>query len=79
MTTTNRPTRAEVNCETNEITIVEFTDEEIAQLEKDIADHALMAAQEELEAQAKADAKASAIAKLTALGLSEEEATALAG
>lgn len=78
-TKTERPTRLEVNCATGEQTIVELTDAEIAQMEADrIASEAQKAAQE-AEAQAKAEAKASAIAKLAALGLTEEEAAAIAG
>lgn len=78
-TQTERPTRLEVNCETGEQTIVELTDEEIAQMEADRATWEAQRATQEAEAQAKAEAKASALAKLTALGLTEEEATAIAG
>jgi hypothetical protein len=77
MTTEERPKHHIVNCETGETTIVDFTDEEIAQ-------YAVMAEQDkeerairEAETLAKAEAKASALVKLAALGLTEEEAAAL--
>jgi hypothetical protein len=73
-----RPTRLEVNCTTGEETIVELTDEEIAQLEIDRANWEAQRAAEEAAAAAKAEAKASALAKLAALGLTEEEAAAIA-
>jgi len=59
--------------------IIPLTEEEIAQREADAAQAAIERAEREAEDQAKADAKASAITKLTALGLSEEEALALVG
>lgn len=74
---TDRPTKLIVNCETGERTVVELTDEEIAEREA----MALQAEQDRLareaEATAKAEAKASALAKLTALGLTEAEIAAL--
>jgi len=79
MTTTERPQHHIVNCETGETTIVDFTDEEIAQF-------AAMAKQEDefrairdAEDLARAEAKASALVKLAALGLTEDEAKAIAG
>lgn len=76
---TEKPQHYIVNCETGETTIVDFTDEEIAQFqamaEQDNADRAIR----EAEDLARAEAKASALAKLTALGLTTEEANALAG
>jgi hypothetical protein len=74
-----RPTRIEVNCETGIQTEIELTDEEIAQLETDRAKWEADRAAAEAEATAKAEAKASALAKLAALGLTEEEAAAIAG
>jgi hypothetical protein len=72
-----RPTRVEINCETGEQTVIELTDEEIAQLEADrIAWEAEKAAREAEEV-AKAQAKAAAEAKLAALGLTAEEIAAL--
>ena len=78
-TKTERPTRLEVNCETGEQFIIELTDEEIAQMQADQAAFEAEQAAREAEAQAKAEAKASAIAKLAALGLTEDEAKAIAG
>ena len=72
-----KPTKLIVDCSTGEQTVVELTDEEIAQLEADrIAAEAQRAEQEATEA-AKAQAKASAEAKLTSLGLTAEEIAAL--
>lgn len=68
-----------VNCETGEQEIIPLTAEEIAQLEADRAAMQAEQAAREAEAQAKAEAKASAVAKLAALGLTEEEAAAIAG
>ena len=72
-----RPTRIEINCTTGVESIIELTDEEIAQNEAAAAAWAVEQAEREAEAQAKADAKASAQAKLAALGLSAEEIAAL--
>ena len=73
------PTKVIVNCTTGEESIVPLTPEEIAQLEVDAlaAEERLLAW--ETEQKAKAEAKASALAKLAALGLTEEEAAAIAG
>jgi Holliday junction resolvasome RuvABC DNA-binding subunit len=73
----SRPTRLEINCETGEQTVIELTDEEIAQMEADQVAWEAEKAALEAEAQAKAEARASGIAKLMALGLTEEEAQAL--
>jgi len=72
-------TKVIVDCSTGEQTVVPLTAEEIAQLEADAAaaEAARLAVEE--EAAAKAAAKASALAKLAALGLTEEEAAAIAG
>ena len=72
-----RPTRIEINCTTGVESIIELTDEEIAQREVDAAAWAVEQAAREAEAQAKADAKLSAQAKLAALGLTGEEISAL--
>lgn len=72
-----RPTRLEVNCTTGEQTIVELTDEEIAQLEADRQAWAAEQAAREAAEAAKAEAKASAEAKLASLGLTPEEIAAL--
>jgi hypothetical protein len=79
MTTTNKPTKVEVNCETGEVSVIELTDEEIAQLKIDEIAYQEAKAKEEAEAQARAEAKASALAKLSELGLTEDEAKAIAG
>lgn len=70
-------TKLVVNCETGEQTIVPLTEEEIAQREIDIAEATARRERELAEIEAKAVAKASAIAKLTALGLTEDEVLAL--
>lgn len=72
-------TRLVVNCETGEQSVVPLTSEEIAQLKIDAAERAKWEAEEKSKAQAKAEAKASALAKLQELGLTEEEAKAIAG
>ena len=75
--TMTRPTRIEINCTTGVESIIELTDEEIAQREADAAAFAVEQAEREAEAQAKADAKLSAQAKLAVLGLTGEEIAAL--
>jgi hypothetical protein len=72
-----KPTRLEVNCETGAQTVIELTDEEIAQLEADRANAEADRATRETEAEAKVAARASALAKLAALGLTETEIAAL--
>ena len=72
-----KPTRIEVNCTTGEQTVIELTDEEMAQLEADRANAEAERVAREAEATAKAEAKASALAKLAALGLTEDELAAL--
>ena len=69
----------EVNCETGEVTKRPFTSEEIAQHEIEKADYEARKAQAEAEAQVRAELKASALAKLATLGLTEDEAKAIAG
>ena len=74
---TDRPTKLIVDCTTGEQTIVELTDEEIAEREA-MAARALAERQAQEAADlAKAEAKASAQAKLAALGLTAEEIAAL--
>ena len=77
--TTQRPTVLEVNCETGEEIIRPFTDEEMAQHQKDKTAYEAALAEREAAEIAKAETKSSALAKLTALGLTEEEAKAIAG
>lgn len=69
-----KPTRIEANCTTGEITVIELTDEEIAQMEAE----AKQAEKDRKanEAQAKADATAKA-ALLEKLGITTEEAALL--
>ena len=75
----DKPTKLIVDCSTGEQTVIELTDEEIAQMEADrAAFEAEQTAREAAEAE-KAAAKASALAKLAALGLTENEAKAIAG
>jgi hypothetical protein len=73
------PTKVIVDCSTGVSTEVELTDEEVAQKEADAIAYAEQKAQAEAEAQAKAELKASALAKLAELGLTEDEAKAIAG
>ena len=77
MTTSTRPTRLEVNCTTGEETVIELSDEEIAELEQRQQENANLEAERIAAEQARAEAKASAEAKLSALGLTPEEIAAL--
>ena len=70
-------TKLVVNCETGEQTVVPLTEEELAQREIDRIAAEEAQAQREAEELAKAETKASARAKLAALGLTEEEISAL--
>jgi hypothetical protein len=76
---TDTPHKVILNCETGEEQIVPLTVEEITELDAQRVMFDEQRVLEEAEAEAKAEAKASALAKLTALGLTEEEAKALAG
>lgn len=73
----SKPTKVEVNCATGAQTVIELTDEEIAQLQIDRANAETDRLARETEAEAKATARASALAKLAALGLSADEIAAL--
>jgi hypothetical protein len=73
------PTKLVVDCSTGVTTEVELTAEEIAQREADAIAFAEAESARVAEAEAKAAAKASALAKLAELGLTEEEASAIAG
>ena len=73
------PIAIEVNCETGEVVERPLTAEEIAQRDADAAAAAAAEAERIAAEEAKAAAKASAIAKLSALGLTEDEAAALVG
>lgn len=72
----SRPTKLVVDCTTGEQSVVELTDEEIAQREADALAFAEQQAAREAEEAAKEAAKASAKLKLAALGLTEEEVSA---
>jgi hypothetical protein len=74
-----KPTRVEVNCATGEQTVIELTAAEIAELDQMKAQAEADQAARKAEEDAKAAAKASALAKLAALGLTEDEAKAIAG
>lgn len=74
-----RPVKLVIDCSSGTEEYVEFTDAEIAQMKIDQANWEADRAAAEAEATAKAEAKASALAKLAALGLTEEEAAAIAG
>lgn len=74
-----KPTRVEVNCATGEQTVIELTAAEIAELDQMKAKAEADKVIRDAEEAAKAEAKASALAKLAALGLTEDEAQAIAG
>lgn len=73
----DKPTKLIVDCSTGEQTVVELTDEEIAQLEADRAAAEAQRAEQEAAEAAAAEAKTSAQAKLASLGLTAEEIAAL--
>lgn len=74
-----KPISHEVNCETGEVVIRELTQDEIAAIEAQAEKIKAETEAVKAEVKAKAEAKASALAKLAALGLTEEEANAIAG
>ena len=76
---TDVPVKVILDCSTGEEIKLPLTAEEIAELEASHAEVEVRRLEAEAQAQAKADAKASALAKLAALGLTEEEANAIAG
>jgi hypothetical protein len=71
------PIAVEVNCETKQVTERPLTDAEITQREADAAAAAVAEAEREAEEEAKAASMASALAKLSALGLTDDEVAAL--
>lgn len=73
------PTKVIIDCETNIVSEIPLTDEEIAQQAADAARFAEEQAAKDAADKAKADAKASAEAKLTSLGLTSDEVSALLG
>lgn len=70
-------TKLIVDCATGEQIVTPLTEEELAQYELDRQAAEERAAQVEAERLAKESAKASAQAKLTALGLTQDEISAL--
>ena len=68
-----------VDCSTGEQTTIPLTEEEIAQREIDRATAEKERIEREAEEAAQAETKASALAKLAKLGLTEDEAKAIAG
>ena len=72
-----RPTRIEINCTTGVESIIELTDAEVAQMEADAQTATARKAEEDAAKAAEETAKASAQAKLSALGLTAEEISAL--
>jgi hypothetical protein len=73
----SNPTRIEIDCSTGIESIIELTDAEVAQMQADAAAEAERRAEEDAAKAASEAAKASAQAKLAALGLTQEEITAL--
>jgi hypothetical protein len=57
--------------------LLDYTAEEISQHQVDVQNEVVRKEAEEQEKQSKANAKASALAKLTALGLTEEEVNSI--
>lgn len=77
--TTETPMVVEVDCTTGESTTRLMTEAEIANMEAMQAESEARRVADEAAAAEKAALKAAALAKLTALGLTEEEANAIAG
>lgn len=73
----SRPTRIEIDCSTGVESIIELTDQEIADLEAQAVEAAARKAEEDAVIAAAEAAKESARAKLSALGLTAEEISAL--
>jgi len=74
-----KPTKLVVNCETGEQSVIELTDEEIAQLEADRQAAEAQRAEQEAAEATRAAKRLSAADKLRALGLDEAEVAALLG
>lgn len=73
----SRPTRIEIDCSTGVESIIELTDQEIADLEAQAVEAAARKAEEDAALAAAEAAKESARAKLAALGLTADEIAAL--
>jgi hypothetical protein len=74
-----KPTKLVVNCETGEQTVIELTDEEVAQMEAARQAAEAQLAEQEAAEQARTAKRLSAADKLRALGLDEAEVAALLG
>jgi hypothetical protein len=72
-------TKLVIDCETGEQHVVPLTEEELAEREQMRVQAEAERLAREAEEQAKAEAKASAQAKLAALGLTEDEISAVLG
>lgn len=72
-------TKIVVDCATGQTQVLPLTEEEIAQREADALAAQAAEAERIAAEEAASAAKASALAKLTALGLTEEEALAIIG
>lgn len=72
-------TKIVVDCATGQTQVLPLTEEEIAQRESDALAAQAAEAERIAAEEAASAAKASALAKLTALGLTEEEALAIIG
>jgi hypothetical protein len=77
--TTETPMIVEVDCSTGEQITRPMTEAEIANMQTMQEENAARVAADEAASAEKAALKAAALAKLTALGLTEEEAMAIAG
>lgn len=75
----DKPTKLIVDCSTGEQTVVELTDEEIAQLEADRQAAEAQRAEQEAAEQTRTAKRLSAADKLRTLGLDEAEVAALLG
>jgi len=72
-----KQTKLVINCETKQQEVIELSDDEIAQLEADRLAAEAQREADELAATERAAAKQSAMDKLTALGLTADEVSAL--
>lgn len=70
-------TVTEVNCQTGETTVRPMTSEEIASAQQIQAEEQARLAQAEMDRQQRDSLRAQAISKLQALGLTEEEISAI--
>lgn len=77
--TTDTPKKVVIHCGTGEVEYLPLTAEEIASREASRQQYEAEQAAAKAEQEALEASKAAAIAKLTALGLTEDEALALAG